>query len=61
MSKFTQDSEEAEYWYPIYAWVKTDPAMKLVVEEPEIVPQPDYVFRVDGKLDPAGCANLGST
>jgi hypothetical protein len=61
MSKFTQDSEEAEYWYPIYAWVKTDPAMKLVVEEPEIVPQPDYVFRVDGKLDPAGCANLGSS
>ncbi|MDX6589544.1 MAG: hypothetical protein QOI84_818 [Solirubrobacterales bacterium] len=61
MSKFTQDSEEAEYWYPIYAWVKTDPAMKLVVEEPEIVPQPDYVFRIDGKLDPAGCANLGSS
>jgi hypothetical protein len=61
MSKFTQDSEEAEYWYPIYAWVKTDPGMKLVVEEPEIVPQPDYVFRVDGKLDPAGCANLGSS
>jgi hypothetical protein len=40
---------------------RTDPAMKLVVEEPEIVPQPDYVFRVDGKLDPAGCANLGSS
>jgi hypothetical protein len=59
MSQYTQDSPEAEYWYPIYAWVKTDPALKLVIEEPEIFPQPDYVFRVDGKLDPAGCAGLG--
>ncbi|HEY0317267.1 MAG TPA: hypothetical protein VGC49_03120 [Solirubrobacterales bacterium] len=61
MSKFTQDSPDAEYWYPIYAWVKTDPALKLVIEEPDIAPQPDYVFKVDGKLDPAGCANLGSS
>ena len=59
MSQFTQDSPEAEYWYPIYAWVKDDPALKLVVEEPEIVPQPDYVFKVNGKLDPAGCADVG--
>jgi hypothetical protein len=56
MSKFTQDSPAAEYWYPIYAWAKDDPALALVVEEPDIVPQPDYVFKVDGKLDPAGCA-----
>jgi hypothetical protein len=59
MSEFTQDSPQAEYWYPIYSWVKDDPALKLVVEEPDIVPQPDYVFRVDGKLDPAGCASVG--
>jgi hypothetical protein len=59
MSKDTQDSSEAEYWYPIYAWVKDDPALKLVVEESDIVPQADYVFRVDGKLDPAGCASVG--
>jgi hypothetical protein len=58
MSQYTQDSPDAEYSYPIYAWVKTDPALKLVVEEPEIAPQPDYVFKVDGRLDPAGCANL---
>jgi hypothetical protein len=56
MSQYTQDSLEAEYWYPIYAWSKTDPALELVVEEPEIFPQPDYVFKVNGKLDPAGCA-----
>jgi hypothetical protein len=58
MSQRTQDSEGVEYSYPIYAWVKTDPALKLVVAEPEIVPQPDYVFKVNGKLDPAGCGNL---
>jgi hypothetical protein len=60
ISKFTQDSPEAEYWYPIYAWVKSDPALKLVLAEPSIVPQPDYVFKVNGKLDPAGCAEVGS-
>ena len=59
MSQFTQDSPEVDYWYPIYAWVKSDPGLKLVIEEPEIVPQPDYVFKVVGELDPAGCAALG--
>ena len=59
MSQFTQDSPAAEYWYPIYAWSKTDPALELVVAEPEIVPQADYVFKVNGKMDPAGCGDLG--
>jgi len=59
ISKFTQDSPEAPYWYPIYAWVKSDPALKLVIEEPTIFPQPDYVFKVEGKLDPAGCKGAG--
>lgn len=60
VSQATQDSPESEYWYPVYAWVKTDPALRLVVEEPDITPQPDYVFEVNGELDPAGCADLGS-
>jgi hypothetical protein len=60
VSRATQDSPEADYWYPVYAWVKTDPALELLKEEPEITPQPDYVFRVDGRLDPDGCADLGS-
>jgi hypothetical protein len=55
MSQYTQDSLEADYWYPIYAWVKDDPALKLVIAEPTIYPQPDYVFKVEGKLDPASC------
>jgi hypothetical protein len=59
VSKATQDSRESPYWYPVYAWVKSDPALKLVVEEPDITPQPDYVFRVDGKLDPGGCPKPG--
>ena len=60
VSQATQDSPEAEYWYPIYAWLKTDPALEKVVAEPQITPQPDYVFKVNGKLDPGGCADLGS-
>jgi hypothetical protein len=59
VSQYTQDSPDAPYWYPIYAWLKTDPALKLLIEEPEITPEPDYVFEVKGKLDPAGCAGAG--
>jgi hypothetical protein len=59
ISQFTQDSRDAEYWYPIYAWIKDDPALELVIEEPEITPEPDYVFKVKGKLDPAACGSQG--
>ncbi|MGC1851980.1 MAG: hypothetical protein WA687_06020, partial [Solirubrobacterales bacterium] len=57
-SKATQDSPEADYYYPVYAWLKTDPALELVLEEPDITPQPDYVFKVNGELD-ASCADVG--
>ncbi len=60
LSRATQDLPESAYWYPVYAWVKTDPALKLIVEEPDITPQPDYVFRVDGELDPTGCPSRGA-
>jgi hypothetical protein len=56
ISEWTQDSEEVPYSYPIYEWVKRDPALELLIAEPGIVPQPDYVFKVKGELDPAGCA-----
>ncbi len=59
VSQATQDSPEAEFYFPVYAWVKTDPALKLIVAEPTIAPQPDYVFKVNGELDPDGCADLG--
>jgi hypothetical protein len=59
VSQYTQDSSESEYWYPIYAWIKTDPALEQIIAEPNITPEPDYVFKVKGKLDPSGCAGLG--
>ena len=30
-------------------------AVKLVVKDFKASPQPDYVFKVEGKLDPAAC------
>lgn len=61
VSQYTQDSPDSPYWYPIYAWLKTDPALEQIIEEPTITPEPDYVFKVKGKLDPAGCRDLGSS
>lgn len=58
MSRETEDSKEGEYgayWFPVYEWVKSDPALKKVIEEPTIVPQPDYVFKVNGQLSPQYC------
>ncbi|HWB70358.1 MAG TPA: hypothetical protein VG518_10315 [Solirubrobacterales bacterium] len=55
MSRATQDSPGAEYWYPVYKWTRGDPAVELVVAEPKVTPQPDYVFRVKGKMSPSGC------
>ena len=51
----SKESEQGEYWYPIYNWVKRDPALELVIAEPRIVPQPDYVFKVKGELSPKYC------
>jgi hypothetical protein len=55
VSRFTADSFDSPYWYRVYYWLRTDPAVKEILAEPDITPQPDYVFRVDGKLDPAAC------
>ena len=57
-SEFTQDSPDSPYRYPVRAWIKDDPAVTEVVAEPDITPQPDYVYSIDGKLDPATCQNL---
>lgn len=56
LSRYTEDSLDAEYWYPIDRWVRDDPALKLVIEEPDITPEPDYVYKVNGKLDPSACS-----
>jgi len=62
MSQYTQDSGPYNtgvpnpYQFPVYAWVKGDPAVKLVVKDvAKASPQPDFVFKVNGKLDPSAC------
>ena len=60
-SQYTQDTGPYNtgtpnpYQFPVYAWLKGDPAMKLVVKDNLASPQPDYVFKVTGKLDPSAC------
>jgi hypothetical protein len=55
MSQYTQDSLQVPYSWPVYAWVKNDPAVKQIIAEPEIQPDPDYVFKVNGKLSSQYC------
>jgi len=60
-SQYTQDTGPYNagipnpYQFPVYAWLKGDPAMKLVVKDNLASPQPDYVFKVEGELDPSAC------
>jgi hypothetical protein len=60
-SQYTQDTGPYNagvpnpYQFPVFAWLKGDPAMKLVVKDFLASPQPDYVFKVEGELDPSGC------
>jgi hypothetical protein len=61
MSQYTQDTGPYNtgvpnpYQFPVYAWVKNDPAVKQVVDDTKASPQVDYVFEVKGKLDPGAC------
>lgn len=59
-SEWTQDAPDAPFRYPVRAWVKDDPAVREVVAEPDITPQPDYVYRITGKLDPANCDRVNA-
>jgi hypothetical protein len=54
VSQFTMDAE-GPYQFPVYAWIKKDPALEQIIAEPEVTPEPDYVFKVKGKLNPDGC------
>jgi hypothetical protein len=57
-SEFTQDSPEAPFRYPVRDWVKDDPNVEEVVAEPDITPQPDWVYKINGPLDPANCDKI---
>lgn len=54
-SENTQDSADQPYFYPVNTWIKNNPGVELVLAEPNITPQPDYVYRVTGELDPSAC------
>jgi hypothetical protein len=54
LSQYTMDAP-GPYQHPVYAWVKKDPAVEQIIEEPHVTPEPDYVFKVKRKLNPAGC------
>jgi hypothetical protein len=56
-SRFSWDSLASEYAHPYRAWINTDPAVTQVLEE-DVAPQPDYVYKIDGRLDPDACAGL---
>ncbi len=55
MSQYTMD-QPGPYQHPVYAWVKNDPALEQIIAETDVTPEPDYVFKVKGRLNPAGCA-----
>lgn len=54
-SENTQDSPDSDYFYPVNSWIRDNPGVRMVVEEPDITPQPDYVYEVTGELDPGAC------
>jgi hypothetical protein len=56
-SRFSWDSLTSEFAHPYRAWINTDPAAQEVLEE-DVSPQPDYVYRIDGRLDPSACSGL---
>lgn len=58
VSEYTQDAPGADYRYPVRAWVDGDPAVKLLIAEEDITPQPDFVYEINGKLDPERCVEL---
>jgi hypothetical protein len=55
VSQFTMDVAGTPYRYPVYAWIKKDPALKQIIAEEEVTPEHDFVFKVNGKLNPDGC------
>ena len=59
ISQFTRDSPEQPYNYPLRAWTKDDPALREILVETEIEPQPAYVYEVVGEMDPKGCSEVG--
>jgi hypothetical protein len=58
-TQYSWDSLESEYAHPYRAWLENDPAAEQVLEE-DVSPQPDYVYKINGRLDPTGCPGGGA-
>jgi hypothetical protein len=54
-SQYSWDTIDSEFAYPYLDWIRGDPALEPILEEKNVLPQPDYVFRIKGRLDPSGC------
>ena len=54
-SQYSWDNLGSDYAYPYRAWIKGDPAAKQVLQE-DVSPQPDYVYKLSGPLDPSACS-----
>jgi hypothetical protein len=56
-SRYSWDTLDSEYAHPYRAWINQDPAAEEVLQE-DVSPQPDYVYRINGDLDPAACSEV---
>jgi len=54
ISQYTNDDPASQYAYAIRAWTKDVPQLKEISSE-NVSPQPVYVYKVRGKVDPASC------
>ncbi len=57
LTQWTQDSPDARNRFPVRAWIKDDPAVhEINFQDDPSQSQPAWVYEINGKLDPAGCA-----
>jgi hypothetical protein len=54
ISQYTNDDPSSQYAYAIRAWTKDLPQLKEIVSE-NVTPQPVWVYKVRGKVNPATC------
>jgi hypothetical protein len=58
-SQYSWDTIDSVYAHPYVDWIRRDPALKEVLQE-SVSPQPDYVYKINGRLNPAGCSGANS-
>jgi hypothetical protein len=53
-SQYSWDTIDSTYAHPYWDWIRRDPVMKEILQE-DVSPQPDYVYKINGRLNPASC------